>query len=311
LPLPAFAADDATQPATETIPLWPGVPPGGEGVNPTPYTVERSPTPSEYHDREMAGIAHPVLTAFRPRRSDGSAVLILPGGGYSYEAYDLEGIEPALRLNEFGVTAFVLLYRLPGEGWHDRANVPLQDAQRAMRVIRGRAGEYGIDSARLGVLGFSAGGHLAASLGERAGAVVYGPVDANDAYDARPSFTALLYPVITMLPPFGHEASCEKLLGAKASAPLRAAYSVERAVSANTPPCFLAAAADDPDVPVDNTLEMFASLRAAKVASEMHIFEVGGHGFAIRGAAGKPAAAWPDLLQRWAASRGYFRGAQL
>lgn len=304
----AEAPAETAAPPPETIALWPSVPPGGEHGVPKLEMVERSLTPAEYHDRIVMGIGQPTLTVFRPREPDGSAVLIAPGGGYSYEAYDLEGIEPALRLNDSGVTAFVLLYRLPGEGWPDRADVPLQDAQRAMRLIRARGPhDFGIDPARIGMLGFSAGGHVAASLATRFAAKVYAPVDPMDNADARPDFTALLYPVITMLPPFAHEASCEKLLGPNAPAALRAAHSPEGAVSVATPPSFLCAAMDDPDVLVDNSLMMVASLRTANVATELHLFERGGHGFALRGAAGLPAAAWPDLFLRWGASHGYFR----
>lgn len=304
------SADDIVQPSpsAETIPLWPSVPPGGENVEIKPTTVERSTTPSEFRDRLLAGIATPLLAIFRPREPDGSAMLIAPGGGYSFEDFDREGVEPALRLNQAGVTAFVLVYRLPGEGWQNRGEVPLQDAQRALRIIRSRGPrDYGIDPARIGVVGFSAGGHLAASLATRFAASVYTPIDAIDGIDARPDFAALLYPVITMLPPFAHEASCEKLLGRDASTALRAAYSPDRYVSAQTPPCFLCAAADDTDVPIDNSLEMFAALRRTNVPAEMHLFERGGHGFALRGAAGLPASAWPDLLLRWGASHGYFR----
>ncbi len=299
-------AETAALPPAATIPLWPSAPPGSEGIAPGSTTFDPGATANSR--RELAEIAKPMLVVFRPREPDGSAMLIAPGGGYLFENYDDEGVEPALRLNDAGITAFVLVYRLPGEGWKKRADVPLQDAQRAMRVIRAQGvRDYGIDPARVGVLGFSAGGHLAASLATRFGAAVYPPFDTIDAYDARPSFAALLYPVITMLPPFAHEASCERLLGKDASRELRAAYSPERAVSPETPPCFLAVAADDPDVPVDNSLAMFAGLRDARVPAEMHIFERGGHGFALH--AGLPASSWPDLLLRWGASRGYFRAA--
>jgi len=140
-------------------------------------------------------------------------------------------------------------------------------------------------------------------LSVRAHAEPYAPVDAADRESARPVFAALLYPVITMLPPFAHEASREMLLGAHPSRAERAAHSCERLVARDTPPMFLAAAADDPDVPVDNTLKMFAALRAARVAAEMHIFEQGGHGFEL-GNPDQPLSAWPELLRKWCASHG-------
>jgi acetyl esterase/lipase len=178
---------------------------------------------------------------------------------------------------------------------------------RALRTIRALGPRnYGIDPAKIGVLGFSAGGHVAAMLATEFGTASYAPLDDIDGYDARPSFAGLLYPVITMLKPYAHEASCDKLLGYGAPPALRAAYSAERAVTADTSPAFLCAAADDPDVQLENTLMMFACLRAAKVPCEMHIFERGGHSFGI-GSQDKPISLWPELFLRWGATRGYFR----
>lgn len=302
------AADVPADSTPVALPLWPGLPPGGEGVRLVPHTLERSSDPAQYRDRAVWGVYSPTLTVFRPAVPDGSALLILPGGGYAVEAYDLEGTAIAQLFNAHGVTAFVLTYRLPSEGWKDGRDVPLQDAQRAMRLIRSLGPrDLGLDPARVGVVGFSAGGHLGASLSTRFSEAVYAPVDAADALDARPSFAALLYPVVTMLPPFAHEASCEELLGPNASRALREAYSVERHVTPETPPTFLCAAADDPDVPIDNSLALLAGLRAQQVPCELHVFEKGGHGFALHDAAGKPVAAWPDLLLRWGADRNYFR----
>ncbi len=250
------------------------------------------------------------MTVYRPAQSDGSAILIAPGGAYSFESFDSEGTEPALRFARNGTTAFVLTYRLPSEGWKDSANVPLQDAQRAMRLIRATGPKrYGIAPDRVGVLGFSAGGHLAATLATKFTTRTYAPVDDADKADARPSFAALLYPVITMRPPFAHEASTEKLLGPNAPLKLREAWSAESLVAVDTPPCFLCAAADDPIVPVDNSLMMFASLRTAKVPAEMHVFEKGGHGFGLREPDALPVSAWPDLFRRWGTEQGYFRQA--
>ena len=306
--VPAFAgmrAVAATQTSDEIIPLWPGGPPGGDVVPVTPQTVEHSTVP-DVHDRTVTGIAHPMLSVFRPQAADGSAILIIPGGGYLFESLDEEGFAPASLFAARGITAFVLNYRLPAEGWKNAANVPLQDAQRAMRILRARCRDYGYEPTRVGVLGFSAGGHLAASLATKYETATYAAMDEVDTYDPRPSFAALLYPVITMLAPYAHEASREKLLGAKATVAQRTAYSVERAVTVATPPMFLCAAEDDPDVPVENSLMMFAGLRAAKVPSELHIFEKGGHGFGL-GPPAEPVSQWPELFLRWGASRTYFR----
>ena len=298
------ALDAAVTPGgePETVPLWPGMPPGGAGVRLKASIVDRNFFGSRT-DRAVSGIAMPTLTVFRPSSPNGSAVLIVPGGGYSHILIDKEGTEIAARLNGAGMTAFVLAYRLPWEGWAHGPDVPLQDAQRAVRIIRAGASRFGIDGTHLGVLGFSAGGHVAASLATRHAVRSYPIVDGADALDAKPAFAALIYPVITMLPPFAHEASREKLLGERATTGMRAAYSCERLVDAATSPTFLVAAEDDTDVPPENTLQMHASLRAAHVPLEMHLFEEGGHGFALR-KSDKPAGSWPDLLLHWLASRG-------
>jgi len=287
---PTFArAATATPAPVETIPLWPVRLPDDQTASPVLNTVETSTVP-DVHNRQISGIAHPLLTVFRPQVPDGSAMLIIPGGSYFFEAVDNEGFGPAALFAARGITAFVLTYRLPGEGWKNGANVPLQDAQRAMRIIRARCHNDGSEPTRVGVMGFSAGGHLAGMLATKYETESYAPMDEVDTYDPKPSFAALIYPVITMLLPYAHEASRVRLLGAKVTTAQRTAYSVERAVTPVTPPTFLCAADDDPDVPTENSLMMFAALRAAKVPSEMHIFEK-----------------WPELFLRWGASRGYFR----
>lgn len=295
----------ATLTPDETIPLWPAGLPGGETASPVLDTVETSTVP-DVHNRQISGIAHPTLTVFRPQAPDGSALLIIPGGSYLFEAIDNEGFAPASLFAARGTTAFVLTYRLPDEGWKNGAIVPLQDAQRAMRIIRARCHADGHEPTRVGVLGFSAGGHLAASLATKFDTESYAPMDEIDVYDPRPSFAALLYPVITMLLPYAHEASRVRLLGTKVTVAQRTAYSAERAVSVATPPTFLCAADDDPDVPTENSLMMLAALRAAKVPSELHVFEKGGHGFGL-GPPALPVSQWPELFLRWGASRGYFR----
>lgn len=293
--------------SVETIALWPGTPPGGKAAGPSWDVQEQSSDPNAFHDRLLTKISRPALCRFPAASPDGSALLIVPGGGYRELWVDKEGFEPARRFNQAGVTCFVLIHRLPREGWDNPTEAPIEDAQRAMRLIRANSGRYGLDPARVGVLGFSAGGHLAASLCARAGASFYKTVDSSDTLSAKPSFAALLYPVITMLAPYAHEASRETLLGERASRQLRESWSCERLVTRNAPPMFLASAADDPDVAPENTLEMLAALHRAEVPAEMHLFERGSHGFGIRTGANEPVAVWPDLLLRWGVSHGIFR----
>src|SRR3984957_9503703 len=177
----------------EFVPLWPGTPPGGEGIALT-LKVTDTPGPDGYHIRAVSQIQTPGFFVYRPARPNGLGLLILPGGGYSSEGGDRGGREIAQHFASLGITCFVLRYRLPGEGWKNRSSVPLQDAQRAMRLIR--AGEYGVT--KLAAIGFSAGGHLSASLATRHGMAAYTPVDAVDQQDAKPIVAAHMYPVITM-----------------------------------------------------------------------------------------------------------------
>jgi acetyl esterase/lipase len=181
-------------PPAERFALWPGIPPGAP--NPLPIPHPSMPRyPDGYRDFQMRGVVRPEVGVFRPTRPDGRAVLIVPGGGYSITSLRNEGIDVARALNAFGITGFVLSYRLPGEGWADRADVPLADAQRAMRLIRANARAYGIRAEKLGVLGFSAGGHLAGSLTVLSDFNAYRPVDAADRHSARPPSAGLQLPV--------------------------------------------------------------------------------------------------------------------
>lgn len=296
----ATSSAAGAQDPSEAIPLWPGRPPDAPTLLPVAKVFDRIAT-SGVQDRFVTDIGEPLLTVFRPRSPNGAAALLIPGGGYIRVVIDKEGFEVARRLAEAGVTAFVLRYRLPREGW-TRRDVALQDAQRAMRVIRAAEG---LDPTRVLVLGFSAGGHVAASLATGFDRPLYAPVDAADRLSARPDLNALLYPVIDMARPHAHAGSREALLGPSPAPGLEAAFSPHRHVTAQTPPTFLVHAADDGSVPVENGLTYVAALRAARVPAEAHIFEEGGHGFGIRLAQGKPVQAWPDLLLAWTGRRGF------
>ena len=191
----------------------------------------------------------------------------------------------------------MLEYRLPGEGHRDGREVPLADAQRAMRLIRQRAPEWGVDPERIGVMGFSAGGHVAASLATRHGQRSYAPVDAADAQDARPDFALLVYPVIDM-GTHAHPGSRQRLLGDAPAADAIEAYSLQNRVDAHTPPVFLLHALDDEVVPVENSLLLEAALRQAGIEHETHLYAHGGHGFGVRQAEGT-LALWPRLALAW------------
>ena len=292
----------------EVVTLWPGTPPGGQGLRLPPIRVSNHEPPYvKPVDRAIDQVGIPIMNVLRPDRPDGSAMILAPGGGYSREMLDFEGMDVARHFNSAGVTCFVLRYRLPGEGWQNRSDVPLQDAQRAMRLVRANAAKYGIDPARIGFMGFSAGGHLACSIATRFAASVYAPADAADSVSARPDFSIPMYPVVTM-GDGRHAGSRDRLLGLDPSAALIDAYSCERHVPADAPPTFLALAADDDVVPaMPNGAAYFAALQAAKIPSELHMFEAGGHGFGIARTVGKPTAAWTDLLLRWGISHGFFK----
>lgn len=297
---PDPAAWSHAWPPADVIPLWPDVPPGridGFEVPATPSGWAGGAWPAAFLRRT----AMPTLNVFRPANPTGEALLVCPGGAYVFVSAAIEGVDVARAFTALGVTVFVLSYRLPGEGWQDRANVPLQDAQRAMRLIRARATAFGIAPERLGVLGFSAGGHLAATLAVDHVEPVYQPVDSADRQSARPAYAGLIYPVILTDGPLAHARSRAELLGPSPSPEQVAHRSPNLRVSAVTPPCFLAHASDDTTVSIDNSLAMYAALRAAKIVCEGHFFAQGQHAFGI-GRADQPSELWPQLFARWAQS---------
>lgn len=283
--------------AVETLVLWPSAPPGAPDPLPQEVVTERAAA-HQLRDRIVTHVARPTLTVFRPDRPNGTAVLIVPGGGYQRVALDKEGFETATWLSARGATAFVLRYRLPGNGWRNRTQVPLQDAQRAMRLIRARAKDFAVDAARVGVIGFSAGGHVAAMLSTSSALPTYAPLDEADRLSAKPVVTGLVYPVISM-GAFAHGGSRDELLGPASTPEQLRALSADQQVTAETPPTILFHAQDDTAVPVDNSLLMHAALRRASVLTELHLFAEGGHGFGLRLPIALPASHWPELLARF------------
>lgn len=285
--------------------LWPGAAPGSEGLQLTQKITERSKDP-QIHDRAITGVLNPSIIPFFPSqgKANGTAVLIMPGGAYDHLTFDKEGYDEAQWLNSIGVAAFVLKYRLPAEGHLNGYNVPLEDAERAMRLIRQNADKWGIDVNKVGVMGFSAGGHLAATLGEKFNVQAYNPVDRADQQSARPDFMILGYPVISMKDGLTNGPSRDKLLGKTQSQDLINEFSSELHVDANTPPAFIAQASNDTSAPTVATTMFFNALKQANVDAEMHEFRSGGHGFGIRSASGA-LELWTVLADEWMASKGY------
>lgn len=301
-------AQDAVAPPdpTEVIRLWPGEAPGANAATRAlvPEVPERSTDPA-YHDRYARYTTEPLVHVMRPERPNGAGLLLIPGGGYRWAVVDKEGMDCARVFAAAGITCFILRYRLPGDGWDGGSDTPLQDAQRAMRLIRAGATGFGIDPARLAVLGASAGGHLAGMLSCRFDESTYAPVDLADAASARPDVSLLLYPVTTMTAPYLHQGSRDHLLGIDPTPERIAAYSLQNRVSADTPPTFLLHAMDDEAVPPENGMMLHAALREAGVPVEAHFFQEGGHGFGIRLIQGRPAAIWPELVLAWGRRNGW------
>jgi acetyl esterase/lipase len=285
-------------PPDAIIPLWPNGVPGAERVTVIEEEIAR-PNGEGLPDRIVRFVRTPHLSLFRATRPNGSALLIIPGGGYRHVVIDKEGYEAARWFAARGVSAYVLRYRLPGDGWAAGPDVSLQDAQRAMRVIRGQAG---IDPARVASIGFSAGGHVAASLATR---FDWPLAPDGDASSAKPDISCFMYPVITM-GEAGHAGSRSYLLGANPSAEALARYSLENHARTDMSPTMVIHAANDEAVPLANGLAIYDAIRRANVRTELHVFEEGGHGFGLRFVRDKPAGIWPQLFFNWGQRRGIF-----
>ena len=290
------------------IELWPeGVPGIREDAAPDKDTPGRS---SAIHTPTMLFYPAPAApqnanTAAAAANAARTAVIVCPGGGYAYLSMDNEGRKAAAWLNSIGVSAFVLKYRLKEYGQPE----PLRDVLRAIRLVRSRASDYGVAPDRVGVLGFSAGGHLASCA-----ATLFAHSDGEtenemDNISARPDFAALIYPVISMREDVTHKGSRENLLGANPSPDYLNLYSTDEQVTKNTPPVFLVAGTDDKTVPVENSLRFYLALRKAGVPVEMHLFQHGAHGFGMKtGADIGPVAGWPALCEAWMRFNGWLGG---
>ncbi len=277
------------------LPLWPD----GQIPHRVPSDEE------EVHEVDgilrISRVQVPGLEVYLPEadKATGKAVLIFPGGGYHILAYHWEGTDFAKLLRDQGIAGIVVKYRLPvSRSVASAALVPLSDAQRAMRVCRDHAAAWGIDPEQIGVMGFSAGGHLAASLSTQYEARVYPEQDHLDRESARPAFSALIYPVITFSKPEMHSGSRQALLGSSPVDSLVQFFSPELQTGPATPQAFLVHAADDTAVPVGNSLMYYEALRAQGIPASLHIFPSGGHGFAL-GRDDPYLRRWTDLLVAW------------
>lgn len=295
----AGAATPATDPGGDTLELWPAGAPGAGFVTVREEIIERLPE-GPLRDRFVQHTTKPLLTLFKPKGTwNGVTLLIVPGGGYVRVVIDKEGFEAANWYAERGFAAAVLRYRMPADGWAAGADAPVHDALRALRILRQGQLPSGTATRRIGIVGFSAGGHLCARALTKPG-LSYPRQDAADDLPARPDFAVLMYPVIATTGAAAHAGSADQIRKAGVAASELIHYSPHLDVTAQTPPTMLVHAADDTTVPVENSLLMYRALLDAGVRSELHVFDSGGHGFGLRAVTGKNVAIWPTLVQNWA-----------
>jgi len=282
-----LAASTALAQTPETRLLWPSGAPGALGD---------------------ADSDKPAVTIYLPPadRASGAGVVIFPGGGYGHLSIDKEGKQIAEWLNARGVAGFVLRYRL---GPRYRHPIELGDAQRALRLVRVRAAEFRLSPDRIGVWGFSAGGHLASTLGTHFDAGKPEAADPIERVSCRPAFLILAYPVVTLLDPYAHKGSRRNLLGDNPDPALVSSLSNETQVTAQTPPAFLFHTDADNGVPAENSVQFYLALRRAGVPAELHIYERGGHGAGL-GASDPVLSTWPDRLADWLKTRGVIQSIQ-
>ncbi|MGD0341429.1 MAG: alpha/beta hydrolase [Bacteroidales bacterium] len=284
----------------KTMNLWPG---GIPGLVFNDSYVENATT-SEGFITRFEKTTNPMIYIFLPPKdkATGTAVLICPGGGYTALAFGHEGNAIASWLNDNGIAGIILKYRLPSDLiMKDKSIGPLQDAQEAMRIIRRNAFAWNIDPKKVGVIGFSAGGHLASTLSTHYAEKVY---DVTDTVSARPDFSILIYPVITMDASFTHAGSRKNLLGNNPSDEAIKHFSNELQVNEKTPPAFMVHSADDQTVPVKNSIEYYEQLVKYNIPSELHVFQKGGHGYGLGGSRDTQSA-WPALCISWLKASGF------
>ncbi|BFM45508.1 alpha/beta hydrolase [Flavobacterium sp. CFS9] len=282
----------------EIIPLWNTIP---DEIKAPDYKENESLIDGKVQSTSLVTV--PTLSIFLPKESkpNQTAVLIFPGGGYQHLAIDKEGTKVANWLNSLGIAAFVVKYRLPSDQIMKNKNTgPLQDAQEAIRHIRQNAAKYNIDTNKIGIMGFSAGGHLAATLATHYDEVTY---DSKSKTNARPDFSLLIYPVISMQNEITHKGSQSSLLGNNPSQELRDFYSNEKKVTSKTPPAFLIHATDDKVVLPENSINYYLALKRNGVSAELHLYEKGGHGFGL--GVNSTSKFWTRDCEEWLKINGY------
>ena len=285
---------------TLTVKVWPDGVPG-------------SKTDNEYHEETIPRkdgrlaylkVTDPELWVYLPDsvKANGTAVIICPGGSYRGLAIGHEGEDVARWFNSLGIVGIVLKYRLPSDSIMEEKSIgPLQDVQKSIRIVRRRSREWGIDPHRIGIMGFSAGGHLAATASTMYDECVY---ELTDTTSARPDFSLLIYGVLSMQRSITHQGSFESLLGKDADSALVEKFSNELHVDKWTPPALLVHAADDHVVPVENSIRFFQALEKHSIPAELHIYEHGGHGFGLAPNGGTESA-WPEACARWLRAHGW------
>ena len=283
--------------AQKEIPLYQGNVPNSKPCN----LKETTPAPGR-----VAGVTMPTLTVFLPEKSDSfkTSVLIFPGGGYARLAMDHEGYDVAGEFNKHGLAAFVVKYRLPNDScMAHKETGPLQDAEQAIKLVRDKAAEWNLDPTRVGIMGFSAGGHLASSLGTKFGQVL---VENKSNTNLRPNFMVLGYPVISFGDSLTHKGSKENLIGKNASGKMVNTYSNELQVTPKTSPTFLIHAADDKTVNVQNSIVFYQALLLNKVPAEMKLYQSGGHGFGMNNKT--TTDKWFPQVINWIQGNGWMKG---
>jgi acetyl esterase/lipase len=280
--------------AAEEILLWPGTPPGNGKVE-----------GAEVIGTEGAGrgavskVSVPRMRVYRPATPNGAAVLVAGGGGYFRIQLWKESTPAAEWLAAQGFTVFELIYRLPNDGWD--ATAPFMDAQRAMKIIRTRADEFGVDPGKIGIMGFSAGGHLAGFTAYQPARSLYAGADRYEAVSARPDFAVLLFPVVTLRRPYDTTRTRREIIGDKANTKAENEWSLDTHAGKDSPPTIIFASADDPTTPPGHGILLFQTLVAAGASAELHLFRDGGHGWGL----GRPEqviSQWPQIFEHWARS---------